>query len=109
MIEAGEFFRTKNGYIFKLDYYWLFNDNYKKLDIVSHSSNIIDLIQEGDYVNGYKVISIDRNVPDIHTDCIELDLNNNYEYNFITIHQIKSIVTKEMMKSIEYIVGESNG
>lgn len=59
-------------------------------------------------MNGYKVISIDRNVQDIHTDCIELDLNNNYEYNFITIHQIKSIVTKEMYKSVEYIVGDES-
>lgn len=69
--------------------------------------NLIDLIEVGDYVNGYKVISIDRDVvTDIHTDCIELDLNNNYQYNFITINQIETIVTKEMMESISYKVTE---
>lgn len=103
MIKVGEFFRTKNGYIFKLDYYWLFNDNYKKLDIVSHSSNIIDLIQEGDYVNGEKVSGIFNpmflswgELP-----YVIAGIGNHYEPQ-----DIKTIVTKEMMKSIEYIVGD---
>lgn len=132
-IKVGEWVRTTGGHIRKVskimpcyendlllsDTYYIefdekgdigtYKSNQAKEFITKHSFNLIDLLEEGDYVNGYKVISIDRNVPDIHTDCIELDLNNNYEYNFITIHQIKSIVTKEMMKSIEYIVGESNG
>ena len=85
---------------------WCIFNNEKEL-IVKYSSNLIDLIQVGDYVNGYKVISIDRDVIDVHTDCIELDLNNNYQYNFITINQIKTIVTEEQMVQISYKVKEN--
>lgn len=70
------------------------------------SENRIDLIEKDDYVNGYKVISVDYNVIDDKTECIELDLNNNYQYNFISARQIKTIITKEQMKSIEYKVEE---
>ena len=59
------------------------------------SKNILELIEQDDYVNGYKVISIDYDVVNPYIDCIELDLNNNYQYNFISINQIKDIVTKE--------------
>ena len=71
-------------------------------DIVKHSKNIIDLIKIDDYVNGYKVISIDYDVINPHIECIELDLNNNYQYNFISINQIKSIVTKEQFEQVQY-------
>lgn len=59
------------------------------------SENILELIEQDDYVNGYKIISIDYDVVDPHIECIELDLNNNYQYNFISINQIKDILTKE--------------
>ena len=72
--------------------------------IYKNSKNIIDLIEVGDYVNGYKVISVDYDVIDDKTECIELDLNNNYQYNFISANQTKTIVTKEQMASIEYKV-----
>lgn len=65
-------------------------------EIVIHSSNIIDLIQEGDYVNGVKILDITGDY--IHTaefDCCKARLNN----------KLKAIVTKEQMKSVEYIVG----
>lgn len=74
--------------------------------VVKHSKNIKKLIEAGDYVNGYKVISVDYDVENPYIDCIELDLNNNYQYNFISINQIKSIVTKEQFQSMEYKVGE---
>ena len=66
------------------------------------SENILELIEKDDYVNGYKVISVDYDVVNPHIDCIELDLNNNYQYNFISINQIKSIVTKEQFESVKY-------
>lgn len=53
-------------------------------------------------MNGYKVISIDYDVIDDNTECIELDLNNNYQYNFITSRQIKTIVTSEQFTQAEY-------
>lgn len=117
---VGDYVRTKQGTIYKVkkimnnekgnmagiyDEDGLYN-NLNLFPLTKHSSNILDLIEVGDYVNGYKVISVDRDVLDTHTDCIELDLNNNYQYNFITINQIKSILTHEQFKSAEYIVRE---
>ena len=84
----------ESGY---LDWY-IYDDG----TVLKHSKNIIDLIEVNDYVNGYKVISVDRDVINKNIDCIELDLNNNYQYNFISINQIKSIVTREQFSSIEY-------
>lgn len=69
-----------------------------------HSKIISEIVEVGDYVNGYKVISIDYDVIDDKTECIELDLNNNYQYNFISARQIKTILTKEQFSSIEYKV-----
>lgn len=57
-------------------------------------------------MNGYKVISVDYDVIDDETECIELDLNNNYQYNFISVRQIKSIVTHKQFANIEYKVEE---
>ena len=58
-ININEYFRTNTGFIDKLNQYWLFNEKYKKLNIVKHSPNIIDLIEEGDYVNGKLIHKID--------------------------------------------------
>ena len=69
------------------------------------SENRIDLIEKDDYVNGYKVISVDYDVMDDTIECIELDLNNNYQYNFISIRQIKTILTKEQFEANCYKVG----
>lgn len=119
-IEVGEYVRTR-GFIGKLiriefdkidtSLKWYVLDTNKKQElfvnkpyIEKHSKNIVDLIEVGDYVNGYKVISIDYDVIDDKTECIELDLNNNYQHNFISARQIKTIVTKEQMANIEYKV-----
>ena len=74
-------------------------------NIVKHSKQLIDLIECGDFVNGYKVISVDYDVMNDTTECIELDLNSNYQYNFISIRQIKTILTKEQMEANCYKVG----
>lgn len=111
-IEVGECVRTDYGIIdkvinpnFYISMYIECEQNLiQRGKIVKHSKNIIDLVEVGDYVNGYKVISIDYDVIDDKTECIELDLNNNYQYNFISARQIKTIVTKEQMASIEYKV-----
>lgn len=69
--------------------------------IIKSSSNIIDLIEVGDYVNGVLINDIDiypsgkvvgyRNSEDLW----EYDFKNN---------EIKSIVTKEQFKDIQYKV-----
>lgn len=76
-----------------------------KDEIINHSKQLIDLIECGDFVNGYKVISVDYDVMNDTTECIELDLNSNYQYNFISIRQIQTILTKEQFEANCYKVG----
>ena len=58
------------------------------------SHNIIDLIEVGDYVNGYEVTSKDQFLGFGNHDWYMLD------------NEIKSIVTKEQFESMSYKVGE---
>lgn len=117
-IKVGEYVRTKKGYIAKIteiDNYIWFNEKINKESgmavyelskvefenlVVKQSKHIIDLIEVGDYVNGEKVVGRNNNCILILTDEGQTFLRNIFEDN-----DIKSIVTKEMMKSIEYIVG----
>lgn len=68
-----------------------------KKDVIS-SDSPIDLIQIGDYINGYKVTDIEKDG--------KIILGNEEQYYGVYAKDIKSIVTKEMFKSIEYKVGE---
>lgn len=101
-IKVGEYVRTKNGLIFKVDKEkkWLQINEFQNLagerDITKHSFNIIDLIEVGDYVNG-KLIH--------HTD---IRKNSAYIYygngkTFVD-YQIENVVTKEQFESIKYEV-----
>lgn len=99
-IEVGEYVRTGSGEIFKVidiekgsikiksDYReWI-----GMCCIVKHSENIIDLIEEGDYVNGELVTFVQSDNEVIAT----------REHCRIENEDIKSIVTKEAYKNIEY-------
>lgn len=112
-IEVGEYVRTNNGYIFyidrkeKLDGLMFLDAQYGK--IKQHSKNITDLIEVGDYVNGYKVVDIMENM---ETGEIHLEMTSDYTNEIIgdcTIYNddIKSIVTHEQFASIEYKVEEN--
>jgi hypothetical protein len=118
-IEIGEYVRTKSGNIGKvLDITnvtmqkrkkYLIKWNISKayyitaIRIVKHSKNIIDLIEEGDYVNGKEII---------------MDLQKSKEWyklkdDFITCKdytfeekEIKRVVTKEQFNSIAYRLEE---
>lgn len=70
---------------------------YKSM-IVKASHNIIDLIEVGDYVNGYYV-------EDVLKTFVNVAVGSNY-FQSPTIYEkdIKSIVTKEMHSSVEYRV-----
>ena len=111
-IEIGEYVRTKNGKIYKV-----INNNYympqyigcekgivDKENIVNHSKIISEVVEVGDYVNGYKVISIDTNAPNDCKECIELDRNNTYEYQWISRNEIETILTKEQYQANCYTV-----
>lgn len=65
-------------------------------DLPKSSPNIIDLIEVGDYVNGLKV---EKKYED------RVVINTRDEIIVWFEYQIKSIVTKEQFKSMEYKVG----
>lgn len=122
-IKVGEYVRTKYGVIARvksttmvdnIKFYncdnVIYEDTEDTLDYISendiekgilkHSFNIIDLIEVGDYVNGYKVS--DKESTLLFTNVKGIDRSGYH----IPISQygdnIKSIVTKEMMESVEY-------
>ena len=64
-------------------------------DVIKASDNPIDLIEEGDYVNGYRVTYVYPNL-------IKVDSTDIWE---IHPHDIKSIITKEQFNSVKYEVG----
>ena len=127
-IQVGEYVRTEDGIIAKIlrfeneDYgdrgnivYGLDREAFDKTEgfeetsewvlpdqIVKHSKNIIDLIEVGDYVNGYKVEKKGNGL--IYVDyCWDCNL-----YTMVTkqIEDIKSIVTKEQFETMKYKLEE---
>ena len=107
-IKVNEYVRTKNGYIIKVDENTtIFNLGYKEQyidmettrygficeeEIVKHSKQLIDLIEEGDYVNGELIIEKwDTRVGSIRSNFHEED--------------IETILTKEKYMVNCYKVG----
>ena len=107
MIKVGEYVRTKNGYIVKITPKTnIFNLGYKEEyvdmettiygfpyeeEIVKHSKNIIDLIEVGDYVNGYPV----RRIPNFNNELCNFDLNTMEWILLKDIDVYYNILTKE--------------
>lgn len=109
-IEVGEYVRTKEGFIGIFKKYaeegimqfcqMIQNSTLYTIStnsIVKHSKNIIDLIEVGDYVNGKYVFSIGTAIGN-------LPIVNHTDGTFTPSNMIKSIVTKEQFKSVEYEV-----
>lgn len=117
-IEVGEFVRTKDGKIGKFDRYSSRPDNsiYKspfdcfinlqgrktplqchRNYIEKHSKDILDLIEVGDYMNGYKVIEVTE-----HT--FKTIEHGGYKVHHKQCVTIKSIVTHQQFKQVEYEV-----
>ena len=79
------------------DVYFL---TYSELEKYKSSSNIIDLIEAGDYVNGKLVI--DKWEEPFGAFAGETFIKLDGEDSVPTIRAIKSIVTKEQFESMEY-------
>ncbi len=104
-LEKSEGIRDKNkvllgnGKTFENKFYY-FEENE---EIVKHSKKLIDLIEEGDYVNGYKVLDV---AEDLSTRELHLEMVSNCptpECNCQLYNKdIKSIATKEQFANIEY-------
>lgn len=119
-IEVGEYVRTKHFGINKIkgfysdvyyDYIMVDDDLIKREDIIKSSSNIIDLIQENDYVNGCRVELSKYNELYIgYVYCGGLGQRTTEAYaTFIKdmkVEDIDSIVTKEQFTEMEYKVNE---
>ena len=71
---------------------------YIDIDKINFSSNIMDLIEVGDYVNGQLVTSAEEVVKN---DDRYIGFGN-YDYYINKNEDIKSIVTKECFESMEY-------
>ena len=107
-LEVGMYVRTKDGTIERIielgyqdkKYVSFSKDNeyltYK--DKIKASHNIIDLIEVGDYVNGYKVTHRTKSL---------LGFEDGQDGDwYLSNENIKSIVTKEQFESMSYKVGE---
>ena len=79
-----------------------FDKTFSRGNIIKSSPNIIDLIEVGDYVNGYLVTTGNQDVGSIYISEIDgLGLKKKlYEKD------IKSIVTSEQFSQMEYRIGE---
>ena len=116
-IKVGEYIRTKSGNIGKvLDITnvtmqkrkkYLIKWNISKayyitaIRIIKHSKDIIDLIEKNDYVNGCKVYEVRKDEIVVYLDRQPINC-----YNYIMADEIKSIITKEQIKQIEYRIKE---
>ena len=104
----------KNQYYIELDKNLIPGYEYHiyEEDVLKASHNIIDLIEVGDYVNGYKVLGTNLKLLWWDDELGEQDENEGIElegYGYIypnsNYHfEINSIVTKEAFSSVEYRV-----
>lgn len=86
---------TIGKYNIAVEFNGMWQDIVSKTNIAKEPSfNIIDLIENGDYVNGYKVDFVQNN---------EIIFNHNLPTKLnIFAKDIKSIVTKEQFDNIAY-------
>ena len=121
-IRVNEYVRTSEGYIGKYKKNGLvkhtceIEDNEMswitgKYNIVKHSKNIIDLIEVGDYVNGDEITEITQDTfvkgqINLWTDIELRDVYGDYERLKYICDDIKSIITKEQIKQIEFRIKE---
>ena len=120
-LEEGMYVRTKKGMMAKIIskedvsgslhkeeiVFILDNGNRLALNsrkVIKARYNIIDLIEAGDYVNGYEVVDVLKNFK-VLVDKLELcTQTGNYYLKSFSSNQIKDIVTKEQFESMKYEV-----
>lgn len=118
-IELGEYVRTKQGDITKITRFCELEFNKVRINSIvgedgclygnpdkvvkKHSKNIIDLIEPGDYVNGKYVY---KNGEDFGGEkCLHMESSEVYACeDFLYEKDIKSIVTKQQFRNMEYEV-----
>lgn len=112
IIEVGEYIRTKNGKLDKVDalYGMIENtvhlENQKWFDtknIVKHSEQLIDLIEVRDYVNGHRVVNKIWGEDDNNL-YFEIEGGFN-KAQYIGEKDIETILTHEQYEQNSYKVG----
>ena len=113
-LELGMYCRTEDGYIFKYSkenniyfdeinntYYVLIdNGEYDDCDVIKKiDNNIIDLIEIGDYVNGYQVIEKPYNYRDIKFISVDTQDSWSWGKGEMPCTEIKTILTKEQFEN----------
>lgn len=112
-IEVNDYVRTKNGIIDKVInsnfYMSIYVECEKGLylieNIVKHSKQLIDLIEVGDYVNGYRVINVINEGICPSEKCIDIDSSKDSSECTLWEENIKIILTKESYMANCYKVG----
>ena len=97
-LEIGMYVRTKKGKIWTINSQQAISGHRK--DIINASHNIIDLIEVGDYVNGYPIYEI-LEYKDNTRAIVIADDNKSIIWQESS-QDIKSIVTKEQFESMSY-------
>lgn len=131
-IQVGEYVRTTQGYIAKVEriddtFIWFdgviwfdyeaswelrikseLGLDDQSNEIIKHSFNIIDLIDIGDYVNGILVFNITIATTEKGNEWVYIGRDEQNILPAIALRKetIKTIVTKEQFKSMEYKVGD---
>lgn len=125
-IKVGDYIRTETGYIGKVKeiritdfmfclkiFYCDYNEEEEIFedDITKHSPNIIDLVEVGDYVNAYRVNSIEKEYYNLKLDKVmplkekELIVGNEEGLLRIVAKDIKTILPHELYEKNCYKVG----
>ena len=115
-IKVNEYVKLDDGTIgkYQINKNWLnvveTNNKYIGFDIekdvVKHSSNIIDLIEIGDFVNGRLVLQVDYKNKNV---CLLIPLTDtkaNTNIMWYGYEDIKTVVTKEQFANAEYRLEE---
>lgn len=114
-IKVGEYIRTTKGQIDKFKEYGeeellvrCENKKYWKSNIVKHNSNIIELLEVGDYVNGSRVVGFaydeEKSIKKGVDEKIGVIVEERWELTKYFEKDIKSIVTKERFEAMKYEV-----
>ena len=113
-IEVGEYVRFNNGEIGKVidikEYpsrivYSEYGEVGLISDIVKHSRQLIDLIEVGDFVNGYRVINVINEGPCPSGKCVDIDSSKDSSECTLWGNDIQTILTKESYMANCYKVG----
>lgn len=121
-IEVGEYVRTNKGNIGQVigifnghcqaKYHIQFQGKVKVKrqylsihTIIKHSKNIIDLIEVGDIVNGYRVINVINEEPCPSGKCVDIDSSKDSSECTLWENDVQTILTKEQFEANCYKVG----